>query len=135
MTSDECKHLLDPATCTICNGRETKARRKAKAPGPKKDSLISIDVGNSVVAEIIEAAGGAWLSSERLGELVLEHPELGPLIREACATGETEWRNPRLRAGNVVGWWGSAWTRGNNPHEPRFERDGPDGGPYRYRLR
>jgi hypothetical protein len=25
-TNDECMHLLDPATCTICNGREKRQR-------------------------------------------------------------------------------------------------------------
>jgi hypothetical protein len=28
--TDECIHLLDPATCTICNGRDARERKAAK---------------------------------------------------------------------------------------------------------
>lgn len=99
-------------------------------------TLISIEQGNDVVASILRAAGGEWMSSQQLRDRVLDDPTLGPLIRQACEQHEGPgWKNPRLRAGNVIGWWGSSWTRGGNAYIDQFERDGPDGGPYRYRLK
>jgi hypothetical protein len=29
IAADECIHLLDPATCTLCNGREKREREEA----------------------------------------------------------------------------------------------------------
>lgn len=133
--TDECIHLMVPSTCTICNGKRKRSASQPPKQKPKSDVLIPIDVGNAVVAGILSAAQGSWMTSEEVGEAVLANDELGPLIRAACADGDTQWRNPRLRAGNVVGWWSSSWTRGGNAYIGQFDREGPDGGPYRYSLK
>lgn len=59
--SDECIHLLDPATCTICNGRDRRERVAsrgeerhgkaftAKYAGQCSECNLPISVGQSIV--------------------------------------------------------------------------------------
>ena len=56
---DECIHLLDPATCTICNGRQRREAReahtawsapfRAKFDGFCRSCDVTIDQGDLIV--------------------------------------------------------------------------------------
>lgn len=125
-----CAHELGPGQCSYC---APKPPRPAPKPA-REESIVSHAESLQVVGAAIEQAGGRWIGNEELTSAVLEHTELGPRIRSACASGETEWNNPKLLAGNSVGQYSASWTNGNNPDSTKFERRGRPGS-YEYRSR
>jgi hypothetical protein len=132
--SDECIHLLDPVTCSHCNPNKPKTKAVPVAASTE-ETIVSHELGASLIAALITAAAGAWVESAELAQGVLADPEVGDVIRDACTTGKTRWTNPLLLAGNVVGWWSSSWTTGTNAYIAQFDREGDIKTGYRYRLR